>query len=329
MAKTKVFLMAGHGGGSPGAVWHERREAHETIKLVDEVYEKVRPHMPSDHELVKVPHSLDYDNGARWVKDRMGKWDIVIDFHFNAFYKTSAHGTETLYNGNKKFAKRVNDNVTKHLGLRNRGVKRRTDLYLMRLLPDSSALLEVCFLSNKSDMRTYDKKGVKAVANAVYSVVMAKNTTLPKPKPEPKPEPKPQPPRMPEDVEEPAKLAEPQPRHVKPGAKLIDARTGKVVHTYKKQKPWTVYATFTWKGVDFYQTKYSFDAKSWVGVPQTQFVPLKPEHGEEPPSEVPVQDQVDEINKQIDEMTEQMKALEKALHVIAEFLSNIFRSFTL
>lgn len=322
---VKIFLLAGHGGSSPGAVYHGRKEATEAIKLVDAVYKKVKPHMPKNHELVKVPHSLDYKNGADWVKARLGPYDIVIDFHFNAFHDQRATGTETLYQSNPGFAKRVNVNTVRKLNLANRGTKQRTDLYLLNVLPDSAALLEVCFLSNKSDMARYDKVGIQAVSNAVYSVAKGANVTLPKPEPEPEPEPpKVEPPK---DVTEPAKLPQPETRRVEAGAKLIDAKTNKVVKTYKKEQNWGVYASFTWNGVDFYQTKYSFNAKSWTGVPQHQFVPLEPEHGEEPDSEVSVEKQIKDLDNKVDGLTEQVETLERIVRAIQEFLSAVFKGF--
>ena len=321
---TRLFLMAGHGGSSPGAVWHGRKEATEAIKLVDKVYQLVLPHVPKDHKIIKVPHSLDYKNGADWVKARLGKNDIVLDIHFNAFSDQRATGTETLYKGAKGFAQRVQTNTHKTLAIRSRGLKYRDDLYLLNLLPYSAALLEVCFLSNKSDMATYDKKGAQAVANAVYSVLKASNVVLPKvTSPPPIQTPMPTPPK----VSEPAKLAQPVTYFTRLGAKLVDAKTGKVIKTYTGATPWTAYATFTWNGIDFYQTEYSYNAKSWSGVAQSQFAIPQPVHNDPPDSEVSMGKQIKEVDDKLDELTERVTTIERLVRAIVEFLSATFKNF--
>ena len=156
-----IYLLAGHGGGDVGAVGvNKRTESLETIKLRD----KIKSHLPATASF-----RVDDDReGLSTVLRKVvtGSGSVTLDIHFNASANPSATGVEVLVGDDAgaedlTLASDVLDVVLKHTGLRNRGIKKegqtpRKRLGVMREL-GAVCLLEVCFISNASDMDAYDK----------------------------------------------------------------------------------------------------------------------------------------------------------------------------
>lgn len=80
------------------------------------------------------------------------KVDLDVSIHLNAGGGT---GTEVyIYNNNSKAkdeAARIANNISNALGIRNRGVKPRTNLYVLRKTNSPSLLVECCFVDNATD----------------------------------------------------------------------------------------------------------------------------------------------------------------------------------
>ena len=101
------------------------------------------------------------------------KYDLVIESHLNAF-NGIAKGTEVLYlsSKGKEYAQRVNDKLDDIFT--DRGIKSRTDLYILRDTDCPAILIEYFFCDNKEDyakantdekMQLIAKKGVEGVLN--------------------------------------------------------------------------------------------------------------------------------------------------------------------
>lgn len=79
-----------------------------------------------------------------------GDFDLVIELHLNAA-SPSAKGTEVLY---KSYAgKKIAERVQKQLStvFRDRGIKNRTDLYILNGTKPPAILIETFFCTNKYD----------------------------------------------------------------------------------------------------------------------------------------------------------------------------------
>lgn len=98
------------------------------------------------------------------------KVDLDISIHFNAGAgdkkgngKTT--GTEVYVYSTKSAAYpaavRVDKAITA-LGFKNRGVKARTDLYVLRRTNSPAMLIECCFVDDKDDVELYDYKKMAA-----------------------------------------------------------------------------------------------------------------------------------------------------------------------
>ena len=81
--------------------------------------------------------------------------DILLSIHANASLTRDATGTETLYHpgrpADRLLASALQENVVSQLGILDRGVKQRNDLYILRHSPVPSALVEVGFLDHAEE----------------------------------------------------------------------------------------------------------------------------------------------------------------------------------
>ena len=94
--------------------------------------------------------------------------DWFISIHFNASPAHQGQGVEIYTYEGRKYEEAVNicANLAE-LGLKNRGVKKGTGLYVVRRSKAKAMLVEVCFCDNQDDVNIYRKAGAEAVAEAI------------------------------------------------------------------------------------------------------------------------------------------------------------------
>ena len=146
-------------------------------------------------------HTVKYYNSEN-IKDyvvetsmaNQENFDWYIDIHCNAS-NGNGYGTETLvYTDNKPQAHKISANISK-LGFYNRGVKIRTDLYILKHTNAKALLVECFFIDNKSDCDLYNKVGPHAIAKAIAegltgtTSTSTSTSTTPTPTPQPTPAP--------------------------------------------------------------------------------------------------------------------------------------------
>ena len=142
-------------------------------------------------------HTVKYYNSEN-IKDyvvetsmaNQENFDWYIDIHCNAS-NGKGYGTETLvYTDNKPQAHKISANISK-LGFYNRGVKIRTDLYILKHTNAKALLVECFFIDNKSDCDLYNKVGPHAIAKAIAEGLTGTTSTSTTPIPTPQPTPAP------------------------------------------------------------------------------------------------------------------------------------------
>lgn len=142
-------------------------------------------------------HTVKYYNSEN-IKDyvvetsmaNQENFDWYIDIHCNAS-NGKGYGTETLvYTDNKPQAHKISANISK-LGFYNRGVKIRTDLYILKHTNAKALLVECFFIDNKSDCDLYNKVGPHAIAKAIAEGLTGTTSTSTTPTPTPQPTPAP------------------------------------------------------------------------------------------------------------------------------------------
>lgn len=174
MAK-KIYIDAGHGGDSIGAVYKGRKEQDDCLKLALAVGKLVE----AQGITVKYSRTTDVNpdlNNRCYEANDFGA-DYFISIHRNAYQPEQANGVEAYIwskaaaNGpEEKKAKKIVNLVCTATGFRNRGVKRGapsyTDFAVNRITTMPSCLLECGFIDSTTDNKIFDDK-FKLMARAI------------------------------------------------------------------------------------------------------------------------------------------------------------------
>lgn len=171
----KIYVIAGHNGKGTGAVGF-MDEGEQTIYLRDEVSYYLHINGIA-HE--KDVNSTKLSGVVAWLKKLVNKRDIAIDIHFNASSDPSATGVECLVSKSGDIeiamATELCKAIAERLCIRNRGVKgesagAHSKLAMLSNFECEQLILEVCFVSNKSDVAAYNSKHwlvAKDIANVL------------------------------------------------------------------------------------------------------------------------------------------------------------------
>ncbi|HSQ34087.1 MAG TPA: N-acetylmuramoyl-L-alanine amidase [Peptostreptococcaceae bacterium] len=171
----KICINAGHtlnssGSGSVGI----KTESIETRKVAEEVIRllKQEGHVVIDSTVDSANSQSEYLK--KCVDTANNNCDLFVSIHFNSF-NGRAFGTEVLiYSSSSKSkdkAERVCKNIS-DLGFKNRGVKERSDLYVLKHTKMPSLLVECCFIDNIGDMNIYNPMNM---ARAIAEGLLNKN----------------------------------------------------------------------------------------------------------------------------------------------------------
>lgn len=151
----KILLISGHGAGDVGACGNGFQEANLTREIVNSLYGILKNYCDADVYDQSRNAFRDVKNGT--VQVNFADYDYVFEVHLNAF-NTTAKGTEiyvTREEVGTTVEKTIMDNLSKFFKVR--GVKRKNYdvIAAAKRKGASSALLEVCFIDNSSDMNIY------------------------------------------------------------------------------------------------------------------------------------------------------------------------------
>lgn len=97
------------------------------------------------------------------------KVDLDVSIHFNSS-NGQGNGTEVLYktSNGSKWATKVQKSIVKECGFKDRGIKKRDNLYYLNNTKNVAILIEVCFVDNKNDVNKYNSKKVaKAIVDGL------------------------------------------------------------------------------------------------------------------------------------------------------------------
>lgn len=99
--------------------------------------------------------------------------DLDISIHLNAGGGT---GTEVLYTSSsgKTWAEKVSKAVASALGLKNRGARKRDNLYVLNHTKSTAILVECCFVDSQTDKNAWD---VDKCAEAIVEAVTGKKVS--------------------------------------------------------------------------------------------------------------------------------------------------------
>lgn len=170
----KICINAGHtlsaaGSGAIGI----KVESIETRKVAKEV---IRLLKEGGHTVID--STVDYTNSqSEYLKKAVdpankNNCDLFVSIHFNAF-NSRAFGTEVLIYSNDSKSKDEAERICKSIsdfGFKNRGVKVRDDLYVLKNTNMPALLVECCFIDNEEDMYIYNPKDMaKAIVEGLLN----------------------------------------------------------------------------------------------------------------------------------------------------------------
>lgn len=106
--------------------------------------------------------------------------DIDVSIHFNA-YNGVGNGVEVLVYSEKsksyEYAKRITNSIAE-LGFKNRGVKVKDSLYILRKTNSPAMIIECCFCDNKNDSELYsDEYMANAIVKGITGQVVTPQVT--------------------------------------------------------------------------------------------------------------------------------------------------------
>jgi len=154
----KILISAGHGGSDPGACGNNYVEAVLATKLRDSIYNRL--------EQAKVPvirDGLDGTNETLKKSILLAKIvDIAVEIHFNASENPAATGIEALaHPNNKTLSQELCKAISSVTGISLRGGLHgwkdpsSGQHHRLGFCEAGGIILEVCFISNTSDMQAY------------------------------------------------------------------------------------------------------------------------------------------------------------------------------
>ena len=197
----KLLLIAGHGANDPGACSSYGIERDEARKVVARLVELFKNYKDISVDVYPTDRNCYSDVTTSRVQVNMANYDYVFEVHFNSA-TASARGTEvwvTPTESSIAVEKRIVDNLAS-VGFSNRGVKKEyfAVISFAKNKGVSSALVEVCFISNQNDMNLYRNK-FEQVCNAMVSGIvdgfgLQKNPGVKNPETKPVDKPSPTPP---------------------------------------------------------------------------------------------------------------------------------------
>ncbi|MDD6194841.1 MAG: N-acetylmuramoyl-L-alanine amidase [Lachnospiraceae bacterium] len=171
MPKT-IIIDPGHGGFDPGAVYGDRREKDDNLRLALAVGQELEN---AGYNIVYTRTDDRYDSpyDKAQIANNAGG-DLFLSFHRNFAERPDLyHGVQALvYDKNPlalRVAKDVNEELEK-IGFDNLGIESRKELVVLRRTNMPAVLLEVGFINSSVDNQIFDDK-FSAMTNAIATGV--------------------------------------------------------------------------------------------------------------------------------------------------------------
>ena len=169
----KIILDAGHGGEDPGAVYKERKEKDDNLKLtlavgkiledkgVDVVYTRTTDIYQTPFEKARLAN----ESGA----------DYFISFHRNSSPESEQYnGVEVLVYDKKGIKYQMAQNIEGalgELGFQELGVKERPGLVVLRRTKMPALLIETGFINSEKDNQLFDEK-FEEIARSIADAIL-------------------------------------------------------------------------------------------------------------------------------------------------------------
>lgn len=165
----KIGLNMGHGGNDVGAVNGTLYERDVNKKIVSFLAKEL---IAMGYQIESFQQKSSVNEVVKWANN--AELDYLISVHCNSFNVSTANGHEVLYNAGstkgKKLAQDIQTSLAKTVGLRDRGVKSRDNLCVLKYTKSPAVIVETAFISNPSEAKLLEEKPelfAKAIADGV------------------------------------------------------------------------------------------------------------------------------------------------------------------
>lgn len=184
MPEYKIMLDAGHGGADPGAVFENRQEKDDVLRLTLAVGEILKDN-GVDVEYTRTTDVYQTPFQKATIANQSGA-DYFVSFHRNSSPTPNQYtGVETLVYNKSGIKYDMAKNIVGalgELGFQDLGVKERPGLVVLRRTSMPSVLIEAGFLNNNQDNAMFDEKFdeiAQAIASAILGTLGEENVTGP------------------------------------------------------------------------------------------------------------------------------------------------------
>ena len=171
-----IYIDVGHGGNDPGAgkapVIEKDIVLNISLKLKDELESR------NISCFINREDDRDISLNERVEEANSLECSLFLSVHIDSYKNSQPNGVSTLYNPYSEVSAQyaeIMQNHIKNLGMRDRDIIPRSDLYVLRLTEMPAILLELGFISNPQDVKFLTnedsvKKLVTAIADGVEEI---------------------------------------------------------------------------------------------------------------------------------------------------------------
>lgn len=158
MSYKNIVISSGHGKLVRGAsgILDEVDEARRVVNNVAEKLSNRGAQVSVFHDDTSTTQNENLETIVDYHNSKSRQLDVSV--HFNAYVACSGPmGCEVLYQSQSSLAGQMSAAISKSGQLKNRGGKKRTDLYFLNQTDMPAILLEVCFVDSTADAELYNK----------------------------------------------------------------------------------------------------------------------------------------------------------------------------
>lgn len=158
MSYKNIVISSGHGKIVRGAagILDEVDEARRVVEAVAHNLHARGAQVKTFHDDTSTTQSENLETIVNFHNSQTRQLDISV--HFNAYVACSGEmGTETLYRTQSTLATQMSAAISKAGKLKNRGAKKRTDLFFLNETDGPAILLEICFVDSTADADLYNQ----------------------------------------------------------------------------------------------------------------------------------------------------------------------------
>jgi len=149
-----VIIDAGHGGWEPGAGNGPINEKDIVLAISLEVERELKEKNIGYYMIRNDDTYVSLEDRVRIANEKSSK--LYVSIHNNSFTDKAQGGILTTYNPSSPTGKKIAEIMQSKLGnigMRDRNIMQRPNLYVLRYTDMPAILLEIGFISNKKDLK--------------------------------------------------------------------------------------------------------------------------------------------------------------------------------